>query len=965
MAKANVRRRTLIGAVALAAFAIWSSDFLMFEAPGKLADSAYRHLGRRMRKQQQIRFLVSFGEAHPRELIGRTPIHAPGTEISRGRSGRARRFNGSTHTYMESAVTWADLGERYTLSLWMKANPDARDQTIWYANNASTEIGFQLRDGQMVFHIPSGAPVGKSIAYPFTKYGRFVHLAAVVEGAGGAAHLYEDGVLKGSVQLEDVAMLPHNIEFGKFRWCAVIAPFHGSLDEAVAWRRALTPREIASLARTRLPLPLAKAPVSYVLWRLLQAGSTTPATTRKILDLFNPGLHGSRLAATRLPEINLYLSASDQRHFINGHGRSLAAGRRLESASQPRRILTQYARQTVAAKLWLDGSSGNYATTRRPAYILQLPTEAPFNNVSLVRLLPPEAFADSLPRLAQWDANSSRQSPTNILCRLSINGIAKGVYRYESYEQCGIDPNDPIDILHKPPSYSSSWEMLFQKDFEERRTNSATLTAAETGMRLEQMRRILQCDRFHPWSSREWRWRIRRALQYAPENAASEPPGELAILGDNPAPAFIVGDLDLSVLRTGGYLCQSSRPDIINGDGRVTRPAGNTPVDVELEIRKAVAHAPTIAYRKFRVMPVARRLPALMLYFREPANPNRRVDFHGLYYEPDETMPPQPLTGGQATGGGLKYRGNTSFWKSRRKSLSLRFDEPEQLVGEHANHYLYLLNGYSDSTKLRNKLAYDLFRSWGTADSPRHAPMVAWAEVFVNGRYCGIYEMCARVDGEMLGYAEKPLDQYAVLYKIHPDKKLFTRPQSSGAIQAFPRLKLEVRAEPLNDLLAFTSQSSPEEFARRIGDWIDLDNAIDFLLLLNFSCNVDGRVTNFYLARDGAKGDRFFFIPWDYDHTFEGRSFWLSNHLFDRLWNEVPDFRVRTGARWRELRKGILADAAVSQRIQAMADQLTAAMPWEYELMEVSAFPSHAAAVGQLHQYVLKNLHALDQRFQQ
>ena len=965
MAKANVRRRILIGAVALAAFAIWSSDFLMFEAPGKLADSAYRHLGRRMRKQQQIRFLVSFGEAHPRELIGRTPIHAPGTEISRGRCGRARRFNGSTHTYMESAVTWADLGERYTLSLWMKAHPSDRNQTIWYANYASTETGFQLRDGQMVFHIPSGAPGGKSIAYQFTKYWQFVHLAAVVEGPGGAARLYEDGVLKGSVQLEDVARQPHDIEFGKFRWYAVIEPFRGSLDEAVAWSRALTPREIASLSRTRLPLPLTKAPVSYALWRLLQTSRSIPATTLKILDRFNPSLHASGLATARLPEINLCLSDNDLRHFFNGHYRSLAAGRRTKSAAQPRHILAQYSRQTVAAKLWLDGSSSTYSTARRPAYILQLPTEAPINNASLVRLLPPEVLDGGLPRLDQPYADASSQSPTNFLCRLSINGISKGVYCYEPYEQCGIDPNQPIDILHKPPSHSRSWTELFPEDFQEKRTNSATMTAAEADMRLEQMRSILQHDTFHPWSSREWRWRIRKAPQNVPEKSDSATPGAFALLDDNPAPAFVVGDLDLSALRAGGYCWQSSRPDIIDSAGHVTRPAGAAPVDVELAIREAGANAPPIAHRQFRVMPVARRLPALMLYFRESPDPNRRVDFRALYYETDETIPPQPLTGGQASGGGLKYRGNTSFWRSHRKSLSLRFDEPEQLVGEQASHYLYLLNGYSDSTKLRNKLAYDLFRAWGTADNPRHAPMVSWAEVFVNGCYRGIYEMCTRVDGEMLGYAEKPLDQFAVLYKIRPDNKLFTQPQSSGAIQAFPRLKLEVRAQPLNDLLAFTSQSSPEEFTRRIGDWIDLDNAIDFLLLLNFACNVDGRVTNFYLARDGAKGDRFFFIPWDYDHTFDGRSIWLSNHLFDRLWNEVPDFRARTGSRWRELRKGVLADAAVSQRIQAMADQLTAAMPWEYELMEVSAFPSYAAAVEQLHQNVLKNMHTLDQRFQQ
>ena len=138
--------------------------------------------------------------------------------------------------------------------------------------------------------------------------------------------------------------------------------------------------------------------------------------------------------------------------------------------------------------------------------------------------------------------------------------------------------------------------------------------------------------------------------------------------------------------------------------------------------------------------------------------------------------------------------------------------------------------------------------------------------------------------------------------------------------------------------MTFTSRAGPEEFARGIADRVDLDNAIDFLLLLNFAQNMDGRTTNFYLGRDGAPGARFFFIPWDYDHTFDRDDVaWLSNHLFDRLERDLPGFHDRLCARWRELRQGPLADRALEDRIDAMEARLDGCVDWDLALLNRDA----------------------------
>ena len=77
---------------------------------------------------------------------------------------------------------------------------------------------------------------------------------------------------------------------------------------------------------------------------------------------------------------------------------------------------------------------------------------------------------------------------------------------------------------------------------------------------------------------------------------------------------------------------------------------------------------------------------------------------------------------------------------------------------------------------------------------------------------------------------------------------------------------------------------------------------------------MDGFDKNFILARNAVTEahpvPRFFFVPWDYDATFgrnwEGSpvepTFWLSNHLFDRLLSHEV-FRRKYLDRWQALRR--------------------------------------------------------------
>ena len=141
---------------------------------------------------------------------------------------------------------------------------------------------------------------------------------------------------------------------------------------------------------------------------------------------------------------------------------------------------------------------------------------------------------------------------------------------------------------------------------------------------------------------------------------------------------------------------------------------------------------------------------------------------------------------------------------------------------------------------------------------------------------------------------------------------------------------------PFRDLSAFVASAPDAEFGARVGDVFDLDELADFWLLLNFSGNVDGRVTNQLLGRRASDG-RWLLLPWDYDKTFSSKSpqrdMVLSSPLFDRLFRTRPDFRDRIRARWAALRRGPFSDDALRERVAADAAILSPLMDEEWRLL--------------------------------
>lgn len=274
-------------------------------------------------------------------------------------------------------------------------------------------------------------------------------------------------------------------------------------------------------------------------------------------------------------------------------------------------------------------------------------------------------------------------------------------------------------------------------------------------------------------------------------------------------------------------------------------------------------------------------------------------------------------------GGEIHLRGNTALVKAMKPYYEIEFEKPHGIDGLVKSKHLLLTSVYRDPAIMRDRLAYDLFRSFSAPGKPRYTPHARFVEVVVNGDYMGVYEMTDRIDAELLGFGDTAVDPAhpAVLYKAMDASATFERRNPGAYVQKVPHWKDGATWGPYNEFMDFISQSDSNTFAREVEQRIDVDNIIDFELFLGVAQNGEGRNYNLFIARRGGAGEKFFLVPWDYDMSFWGE-IKANNYLIDRLHQDLPGYMDRLKARWKELRAGPLTDDHVMARIDELHAEL-------------------------------------------
>ena len=303
----------------------------------------------------------------------------------------------------------------------------------------------------------------------------------------------------------------------------------------------------------------------------------------------------------------------------------------------------------------------------------------------------------------------------------------------------------------------------------------------------------------------------------------------------------------------------------------------------------------------------------------------------------------------------LRFKGNGSFLRATRgggDKISLKVDLNKYVKGQKLAGLttLNFQNNVTDPGWMNEVLAYRLYRDAGAL-----APRTTYAQVHltVEGeggtRFLGLYSVSENVDeaffeerfGTRKGAILKPSTQDLFTdwgsdwnaYEQSYDPKTDLTDAEKARVIALGRL---------------VSGASDEEFARRIGDFVDLDDFARYFAVLVWLGNHDSLLQNgqnFYTWLHPDTG-RMHFIAWDQDFSFGNNRASATNRgiepaswPIDRPWSgsnrflarlfAVESFRARYYARLAEFSDRLFLPGRVAAQVSEIAPAIRSAIERE------------------------------------
>ena len=825
-----------------------------------------RHYGIAYYDSMDFRFAPHLS---PDDRLGQTQV-----KHVEGRYGGARRFRAGSGAVYPMAIGWgAAFSPTGGISFWLKADKKHPVQTLFcVAKSGYPDFRMELRDGELQVFVPT-MDEELRLACPYQAMGRYAHIALVFEAS--TIRLYVDGVLQAEKPRASELMIANRpvLFLGS-------SPdsLDGDLDDFCVWRIPPDAATIARLAHSPVSAARTLAPFLSMAVEFRRLFCSSAKSFFRVVDRLNPRQRDP-VFQSDLPVLSIRMSSADSRHFLRRHEESLLSGFRTERASDLRRVAVSFDSRTEECRLGLADTYSRARLTKRPSYLLSAPSGFLASGSGVVCLWAPEEWSNVHP-----DAPSLFPENGVVPIRLFIDQTFAGVYVMESFDRNG-----------------SAWKSYgSRKTMKPNTMHYDAPFGAFCGDRNGGLSRaVLSGDVHFPWSRSEMRyWEKVHQRERENKHFALPAVNEFDCIGTNPAPFFVVGDLDLSKVREhfgADVRFESSAPAFLSEDGKLLRRPETEPMVVTLSAYRNGGMEPMVF--RFRIMPEKRLLPTFFVYGMEPLSKMRRTDFTCLYWQADADRGEWRLGLAGLGKGGVKTRGNTSYVRGLKRSMSLEFEKPHEIIGNPGLEHLNFYNGYADPTRLRNALSFHLFQATNEGKPYHHAPSIFWAEVFYNGAYHGLCEFGDRIDDALVSSADLAL-------RVNRPSQLFYEDNPRVLTQRFPDPERHDLFPWFLEQVEFVREASTEEFRKHAPDRFELESLADFLLCLQLSQNMDGRVTNITVCRAKDTG-RLFFVPWDYDKTFLSKDSFriLNNGLTQRLVSESPEFRRLLRMRWRHLRE--------------------------------------------------------------
>ena len=296
----------------------------------------------------------------------------------------------------------------------------------------------------------------------------------------------------------------------------------------------------------------------------------------------------------------------------------------------------------------------------------------------------------------------------------------------------------------------------------------------------------------------------------------------------------------------------------------------------------------------------------------------------------------------------INLRGNTSKRlpkQSYRVKIVDEYGEKDNLsiAGLRSDDDWILNPMYTDTSKVREKLAYEMWAAMNSSGQKAQSSRLEYAELYIDGRYWGLYGVQERIDRKQVDANR----QYGMLYKVFANwwpsvEQLLAAGEDEEICEGF---EVKFAGEGVERIWepAATYMSLLNGESNVAGASVSLENVIDYGLWAMLVQAHDCHFKNQYIhcAYEG-EGYVMYKIPWDLNHTFgdcwstgatenNNTEYYIGDLVVDSVFGQL----VMTGndavydmirSRWAQLRGGAVQLESIMARAQEIFDSIRPAL---------------------------------------
>ena len=226
----------------------------------------------------------------------------------------------------------------------------------------------------------------------------------------------------------------------------------------------------------------------------------------------------------------------------------------------------------------------------------------------------------------------------------------------------------------------------------------------------------------------------------------------------------------------------------------------------------------------------------------------------------------------------IRGRGNSS-WLQPKKPFNVTIPKSQSLLGLAPAEKWILIPNHLDHTMLRNDIAFHIAEM---LEMP-YARQGKFFELSINGEYQGLYYLTHKItaDKSDVGLKE-PTGIIAEIDMLWTPKDECVFSDDGACIVVKDVNSNDDLADAILDLQKTFSElerATKKHDYERIKEIVDIDFAIKYYLLSEFTLDPDAYTTSFYMYKDGPK-DKIHFGPgWDFDYALGNRDWGYANNL--------------------------------------------------------------------------------------